>query len=158
MTPKRRSLALHRAVGRQWLHFTTTASDQVQVDISRDQLPGAINTMNLLARPIIALTANSSVYTGRVGRFVSGREGLLGTLGANRHGMTPRRFATVAEYIEFICEQVFYVLPEREGFARCGLPFTAYLAAHGGDPDADVWEAYLWHEHYTWNSARKSVV
>ena len=157
MTPKRRYLALSRAVGRPWMHFTSTASDQVQVDISRAELMDAINLMNLLSGPIIALTANSSVYAGRIGRFVSGREGLLAVLGEHRHGMTPRRFAGLDEFLAFLCGQRCYVLPEGRRFARYGRPFTSYLAAHGAALTAGVWNAYLWHEHYTWNSARPRV-
>jgi gamma-glutamylcysteine synthetase len=41
---------------------------------------------------------------------------------------------------------------------RYGRPFTAYLAAHGPHRRRTLrrglWDAYLWHEHYTWNSAR----
>ncbi len=154
MTPKRRYLALSRAIGRPWLHFTSTASDQVQVDISRAELVDAVNMMNLLSGPIIALTANSSVYAGRIGGFVSGREGLLATLGEDRHGMTPRRFATLEEFLAFACGQTCYVLPRGGRFVRYGRPFTSYLAAHGPGLNADVWDAYLWHEHYIWNSAR----
>lgn len=157
MTPKRRYLALSRAVGRPWMHFTTTASDQAQVDISRAELVGAVNLMNLLSGAIIALTANSSVYAGRIGRFVSGREGLLTGLGEHRHGMTPRRFGGLDEFLAFLCGQRCYVLPEGRRFVRYGRPFTAYLAAHGAALTAGVWNAYLWHEHYTWNSARPRV-
>ncbi|MDR7522107.1 MAG: glutamate-cysteine ligase family protein [Armatimonadota bacterium] len=149
MTPKARYVALHRAIGRPWLHFTTTASDQLQVDIARFELVDVINTLNLLSGPIIALTANSSVYAGRVGRYASGREGLLAALGAHRHGMTPRPYATLEEFLTFICGQTCYVLRDSTGFAPYGRPFTSYLATHGPDLDA-----YLWHEHYTWNSAR----
>ncbi len=149
MTPKQRYFALHRAVGRSWLHFTTTASDQVQVDISRDELMDAVNILNVLSGPIVALTANSSVYAGRPGRFASGREGLLGMLGANRHGMTPRRFASLEEFLTFICGQTCYVLKQDGRYVRYGRPFASYLATHGPDVDA-----YMIHEHYIWNSAR----
>ncbi len=152
MTPKRRYVPLYRAIGRPWLHFTTTASDQVQVDISRGELVDAINVMNLLSGPIIALTANSSVYAGRIGRFVSGREGLLGGLGESRHGMTPRRFMSLEEYVEFICAQCCYSLRRGDGSVRYGRPFTTYLTANG--PDLEM---FLWHEHYTWNSARPRI-
>jgi glutamate--cysteine ligase len=152
MTPKRRYVALHRVIGRPWLHFATTASDQVQVDISRGEILDAINLMNLLSGPIIALTANSSVYAGRAGHFLSGREGLLETLGDTRHGMTPRRFASLEDYVGFICDRVCYVLPREGRYVRYARPFTRYLADRGPD-----FEAYLWHEHYTWNSARPRV-
>lgn len=149
MTSKRRYLALYRAIGRPWLHFTTAASDQVQIDIARGELLDAINLMNLLSGPVIALTANSSVYGGGVGAFRSGREGLLAALGEHRHGMTPRRFARLEEFIGFVCAQTCYVLPAGRRYRSFRRPFSAYLAANGADL-----AAYLWHEHYTWNSAR----
>ena len=152
MTPKRRYAPLYRAIGRPWLHFTTTASDQVQVDVSRGELVDAINVMNLVSGPIIALTANSSVYAGRVGRFVSGREGLLGGLGEHRHGMTPRRFTSLEDYVAFVCAQRCYSLRKGHRFVQYRRPFTAYLAMRGSD-----YEMFLWHEHYTWNSARPRV-
>jgi gamma-glutamylcysteine synthetase len=149
MTPKRRYAALLEAVGRPWLHFTTTASDQVQIDITRGELPDAINVLNLLSAPLIALTVNSSVYDGRAGRYLSGREGLLGTLGASRAGMPSRPFASVEEFVAYICRYPCYVLREHGGFRVWNRPFAGYLREHG--PDL---EAYLWHEHYTWHSAR----
>lgn len=149
MTPKRRYAALQQAIGHAWLHFTTTASDQVQVDITRAELVDAINVLNLLSAPLIALTANSSVYGGRAGRYLSGREGLLRTLGAFRAGMTPGPVASVEEFIAYICRYPCYALRDPAGFHICNRPFLDYLSAHGLD-----FEAYLWHEHYTWNSAR----
>lgn len=151
MTSKRRYLALHRAIGRPWLYFTTTASDQVHVDVSRSELLDAINAMNLLAGVVIALTANSSVYTGRVG-VSSGREALLARLGEHRHGMTPRRFDRLEQFVTFVCEQTCYVLPKSGEFVRYRRPFAAYLASGGSDPG--MYEMYRWHEHYVWNSAR----
>jgi gamma-glutamylcysteine synthetase len=149
MTAKRRYLALHRAIGRPWLHFTTTASDQVQIDVTRGELLDAINLMNLLSGPVIALTANSRVYGGRVGAYRSGREALLAALGEQRHGMTPRRFETLEEFVGFVCAQTCYVLPDGKRYRAFRRPFTAYLAERGADLSA-----YLWHEHYIWNSAR----
>lgn len=149
MTPKRRYAALLRAIGHPWLHFTTTASDQVQIDITRGELAGAINVLNLLSAPIIALTVNSSVYGGRAGRYLSGREGLLGTLGEFRAGMTPVPFASIEEFVAYICRYPCYVLRDRKGFHLWNRPFEEYLQEHGPDLDA-----YLGHEHYIWNSAR----
>jgi gamma-glutamylcysteine synthetase len=149
MTPKRRYAYLARAVGKAWWHFTATAADQVHVDISRAEIVDAVNTLNLLSAPLIALTANSSVYAGRPGRYLSGREGLLGTLGENRAGMTPRPFRSVEEFVRHICHYRCYVLRRNGNFRTYNRPFDAYLRDHGPDLDA-----YLWHEHYTWNSAR----
>src|SRR5439155_774224 len=119
------------------------------VDITRAEIADAVNTLNLLAAPLIALTANSSVYAGRPGHYLSGREGLLGALGADRAGMTPRAFVSVEEFVAYICHYPCYVLRRGGGFREYNRPFTEYLRRHGPDIDA-----YLWHEHYTWNSAR----
>src|SRR5512135_365348 len=72
MTPRPRYAALYAAIGAPWLELTITAADQTHVDISRSELLDAINWMNLLSAPIIALCANSSVYDGRVGQYASG--------------------------------------------------------------------------------------
>ncbi len=152
MTPKRRYFALSQAIGRPWFHLTTTASDQVQVDITREELVDSINVLNVLSAPLIALTANSSVYGGRSGRYLSGREGLLGNLGEFRAGMTPRPFSTVEEFIAYLCRYSCYVLRDGAGFHAYNRPFEEYLAAHGPD-----FAAYLLHEHYVWNSARPRV-
>src|SRR3989442_3869961 len=103
MTPKRRYGYFAQAVGRAWWHFTATAADQVHVDISRAELVDAVNTLNLLSAPLIALTANSSVYAGRPGRYLSCREGLLRALGEGRAGMTPGPFLSVEEIVRHIC-------------------------------------------------------
>ncbi len=149
MTPKRRYAYFAKAVGRAWWHFTATAADQVHVDISRSEIVDAVNTLNLLSAPLIALTANSSVYAGRPGRYLSGREGLLGTLGENRAGMTPRPFQSLEEFVRYICHYRCYVLRRNGSFRLYNRPFEPCLRDHGPDLDA-----YLWHEHYTWNSAR----
>ena len=149
MTPKRRYVHLARAAGPAWWRFTTTAADQIHVDITRAEITDVVNMLNLLSAPLIALTANSSVYAGRPGRYLSGREGLLSTLGEHRAGMTPRPFNSVAEFVRYICRYRCYVLRRDGDFRHYNRPFEGYLQEHG--PDI---EAYLWHEHYTWNSAR----
>ncbi len=149
MTPKRRYAQLARAAGPAWWRFTTTAADQIHVDITRAEIVDAVNTLNLLSGVLIALTANSSVYAGRPGRYLSGREGLLATLGANRAGMTPGPFNSAEEFVRYICRYRCYVLGRDEDFRIYNRPFEDYVQEHGPDLDA-----YLWHEHYTWNSAR----
>ncbi len=149
MTPKRRYESLARAAGPAWRHFTTTAADQVHVDTTRGEVVDAVNTFNLLSGPLIALTANSSVVAGRPSRFVSGREGLLAGLGEDRTGMIPGPVTSIRGWVENICRLPCYVLRRNGGFEVYNRPFEEYLAAHGPDLDA-----YLWHEHYTWNTAR----
>ncbi|MGH2399368.1 MAG: glutamate-cysteine ligase family protein, partial [bacterium] len=149
MTPKKRYVHLARAAGPAWWRFTTTAADQIHVDITRSEFADAVNLLNLLSAPLIALTANSSVYAGRAGRYLSGREGLLGALDKHRAGMTPGPFDSIEQFVRYICGYRCYILRHDGVFRRYNRPFEEYLRTHGPDMDA-----YLWHEHYTWNSAR----
>jgi gamma-glutamylcysteine synthetase len=161
MTPKKRYGALLNAIGKPWLHFCTTAADQLHVDITRDELVPMLNWMNFVSGVIIALVANSSVYAGRAGQFVSGREGLLGALGAHRNGMTPRKFKSLEDFMTFICAHPCYVLKNADGsLTQYGRPFNDYLVHRPlgfSKPKGSLLDAYLWHEHYTWNSARARV-
>ncbi len=155
MTPRRHYRALLRAAGRAWLPLTTTASSQLHIDIARSELVRAVNVMNLLSGPLIALAANSSVYAGRAGRFLSGREGLLAGLGEHRYGMTPRRLVSPVDLIGYLAEFSCFVLPRGEKFLSVGIPFRRWLADEGARLSrADVYRDFLWHEHYVWNSAR----
>lgn len=154
MAPRPRYAALYRAVGAPWLGLTTTAADQTHVDISRRELLSAINWMNLLSAPIIALCSNSSVYAGRMGQYLSGREGVLRELGKFRYGMTPRQFDSLDEFIRYLCDYVCFVLPQDAGgFKRVCRPFGEYVRRHPNNSFVD----FLWHEHYVWNSARARV-
>ncbi len=153
MTPRPRYRALYRAIGAPWLRLTTTAADQTHVDICRAELLDAINWMNLLSAPLIALCANSSVYAGRAGKFLSGREGLLRDLGETRYGMTPRRFGDIEEFIRYLCDYRCFVLPDGDGFKRINRPFTTHLITYS----PNLFQDFLFHEHYIWNSARARV-
>jgi glutamate--cysteine ligase len=159
MTARRHYQALYRAVGTPWLRLTTTASDQLHVDITRTEIPQAVNWMNLLSGPIIALCANSSVYAGRPGRFQAGREARLAELGPQRYGMPSRLFYSAKEWIEYLGEFRCFVLPESGGFRRVNRPFSEVLTVEGqrGTSFEQLYQYFLWHEHYVWNSARARV-
>ena len=55
MSPKQRYQSLYRAMGEEWLWYAVTASDQVQIDIGRDELVHMLNLGNLMTPVIIAL-------------------------------------------------------------------------------------------------------
>ena len=159
LTPSRHYRALRRAAGTAWLRLTTSASDQLHVDITRAEIVPAVNWMNLLSGPIIALCANSSVYAGRAGRHQAGREAFLADLGEQRYGMPPCRFDTTAEWIQYLSEFRCFVLPESTGFRRTNRPFREVLVAESkrGASTEQLFQYFLWHEHYVWNSARARV-
>jgi gamma-glutamylcysteine synthetase len=158
LTPKLRYLALLEAIGPPWLKFCVTAADQVQVDMGQDDLIRHMNLLNAASGAIIAFTANSCVYGGRVGRFASGREGLTTNMVNEpfRHGSSRGPYADFEEYVRFLADLRCLCLPEGSGgFKQIGEPFTEYLRREPSvvDPEA-AYEEFLFHEHYIWPSAR----
>ena len=157
LTPKLRYSALLEAIGSQWLKFCVTAADQVQVDMGQNDLIRHMNLINAASGAIIALTANSPVYGGRVGRFASGREGLTVNMVGEpyRHGSSRRPYDTLEEYVRFLAGLRCLCLPDGNGgFRQVGEPFTHYLrGASARDPEA-AYDEFLFHEHYIWPSAR----
>ena len=157
LTSRSHYRAYHQALGKPWLRLTTTAADQTHVDISRSEVLNSVNWMNLLSGPIIALCANSSIYAGRQGRYLSGREGLLRELGIHRHGMTPAPFESFETLIRYLADYPVYVLPQDSGFRRVDMTFLKFADRElSRNPEA-LFKAFLWHEHYVWNSARPRV-
>ena len=158
LTPKKRYTALLEAIGSQWLKFCVTAGDQLQVDVGQDDLVRLMNLMNAASGAIIALTANSSVYGGRPGKFASGREGLTANMVGepHRHGSPAGPYSDLEEYVRFLAGLKCLCLPDGEdGFRLIGVPFVEQLRRDPAlkDPEA-AFEAFLFHEHYIWPSAR----
>ena len=100
---------------------------------------------------IIALCANSPVYAGRESPYASAREGVMAAIRANehRHGMLPRPMRDLADFVETIAQATYLIVRADGEIVPSSIPFTEYLRAHGAD-----YAAFLFHEHYIWNSAR----
>ena len=154
MSPKQRYQSLYRAMGAEWLWYAVTASDQVQIDISQSELTHMLNYGNLMAPVIIALCANSPVYNGELSPYCSGREGRMVGIHANehRHGMPPRPYQSIEDYIATNVHSTFLIRRGDYAVEPSSQHFSEYLTAHGADFDA-----FLFHEHYIWNSARLRV-
>ncbi|HXF64218.1 MAG TPA: glutamate-cysteine ligase family protein [Caldilineaceae bacterium] len=154
MSPKQRYQSLYRAMGDEWLWYAVTASDQTQVDVGRDELVHMLNFGNLMAPVIIALCANSPVYGGALSPYCSGREGQMAAIHASehRHGMPARPYASIADYVATVSQSTYLIRREHGEVLPSSHLFTEYLAEHGADFDA-----FLFHEHYIWNSARLRV-
>ena len=157
MTPKQRYQSLYRAMGNEWLWYTVTAADQVHVAISRAEAIPLLNFANLMAPVIIALCANSPVYANTLSPYCSGREAQHVLIHANefRHGMPVRPFRDALDFVERVAQATYLIHREaradqaRAAVIPAAIPFTEYLREHGPD-----YEAFLYHEHYVWNSAR----
>ncbi len=165
MMPKARYGVLLEAIGDPWLWFTLTASDQVHASIARDEVVPLSNTANLLSGVTVALTANSPIFADRVSGFMSAREGSMGEIHAaeHRHGMTGGPVADMLDLVQHFARQRFIMELRRaaDGTWRhevCPDSFASWLAQFGDDPAAagrqPVYDAFMLHEHYIWNSAR----
>lgn len=151
MAPKQRYHSLYRAMGAEWLWYTVTASDQCHVAIGRGEIVDMLNFGNLMAPVIIALCANSPIYGGKVSRYCSGREGQMAQIDAHeyRHGMPARPYTSITDYIRTISQATYLIVRADNEVIPSSQPFTDYLREHGPD-----YLAFLFHEHYIWNSAR----
>ncbi len=151
MSPKSRYKVLHDVIGPAWLHFTSTASDQVHIDINRTEIPVVHNVSNLLTPAVIALCANSPICGGASSGFHSAREGLMGEIHAAecRHGIPVGPIHEMSDWIEQLCDQKHLIHRENGQYLPQKGAFNNYLETHGPDFDA-----FLFHEHYIWNSAR----
>ena len=151
MTPKPRYLSLYRAMGDAWLWYTVTASDQLHVAICEREMMQLLNYGNMIAPLLIALCGNSPIYRGRPSRFCSAREGRMAQIltQEERHGLPRRPYTSMADYIERIAQATYLIQKADGDVVPSSYPFTAHLEAHGADYDA-----FLFHEHYVWNSAR----
>lgn len=151
MSPKQRYISLYRAMGVEWLWYTVTASDQLHVSLSRSEMIPMLNLGNLLAPVLISLCANSPIYAGRRSQYCSAREGQMAQIRGHehRHGMPAGPVQDVVDFVKIISASTHLILREESFVLPTSEPFTRFIAAHGPDFDA-----FLFHEHYVWNSAR----
>lgn len=151
MTPKQRYQSLYRAMGDEWLWYTITAADQTHVSIRRDEAIPLLNYGNLITPVLIALCANSPVYAGRLSPYCSGREGGHTLIHANehRHGMPVTPYADAFDFVRRISQSVELIRKNDSEVIPNAQPFWRRLLEEGADDDA-----FLFHEHYLWNSAR----
>ncbi|MCB9640695.1 MAG: hypothetical protein H6728_13775 [Myxococcales bacterium] len=151
MSPKQRYHVLHDVIGPTWQWFTATASDQVQIDISREELVPLLNLTNLLSPVVVALCANSPICAGEESGWLSAREGMMGQIHASsfRHGMPERPMRDALDWIETLARQQFLVRREDGTYHPETGTFLDYLEKKGPS-----FEDFLMHEHYIWNSGR----
>ncbi len=154
MSPKQRYQSLYRAMGQEWLWYTVTAADQVQIDITRDEALRILNFGNLMSPVIIALCANSPVYGRKRSEFNSGREGEMELIHANehRHGMPASPFTSFEDYVWRAADIQHLILQSDGEVIPSSHTFADALLQNGADMDL-----FLYHEHYIWNSARTRV-
>lgn len=150
MSPKQRYQILLDIIGKDWLYFCITASDQAQVDITRDEIIKLTNFGILMAPVVIAVCANSSVCGNDQG-YICHREGLKKSIfpDERRHGMIDRPYSDVPDFVTRLAEKTCLMLKKDGQYVAVNRPLIDVLGYLG----ADI-EAFLMHDHYFWNSAR----
>ncbi|TNE48256.1 MAG: hypothetical protein EP343_16725 [Deltaproteobacteria bacterium] len=151
MSPKKRYRVLYDVIGPTWLHFTSTASDQIHVEVDRSEIVDVHNVCNLLTPVMVGLCANSPIAGGSPTGFCSSREGLMSEIYTHecRHGMPVGPIGSLEDWMEQLCNQRHLMHRENGEYSIREGTFFNFLEEHGYDFDA-----FLFHEHYIWNSAR----
>ena len=67
----------------------------------------------------------------------------------HRHGMPARPYTSIADYVQTVAQSTYLIARTGDEVIPISRPFTEYLREHGAD-----FPAFLFHEHYIWNSAR----
>ena len=159
MTPKPHYAALHRAIGAPWLNFTVTASDQLHIDVRRDETILQTNLHNLLAPVIIALCGNSSIYADASGDCCVRETAMApppsGVDGIERYGMPRAPFADFDDFVTTLAALPVLLLPgETDSIADRRAECTGrtlrelYEAgAAGGDDRDEQWRHFMLHDH-----------
>jgi glutamate--cysteine ligase len=156
MTAKKRYRALLDVLGETWLWFTLTASDQAHVSVGRGEALAITSLTNLLSPLIIGLCANSPVFEGRPSGFCSAREATMGRIhaGNHRHGMPAGPTPDAASWVGRTFPMDYLMHKVGDEVQPVGRPFGAWLEEQGDLPLDDAFRAWVWHDHYVWNSAR----
>ncbi len=66
-----------------------------------------------------------------------------------RHGMALRPYQDLIDYVATLSQSTYLILRDSGQIIPSSQPFSAFLLEHGPD-----YPAFLFHEHYVWNSAR----
>ena len=93
------------------------------------------------------MTANSApIAADAKGRWRRSTPPSIGT------GCPPRPYTSIEDYVATVAQSTYLILRADDEVVPSSQHFTEYLAEHGPDFDA-----FLFHEHYIWNSARLRV-
>lgn len=122
---KSRNVFWERLFGTDVHLFTISASNQVHIDVTLNEAIDAINVFNGLAGAQIALTANSSIWNGKVDENYKSLGEAFWDWWLARHpgrfGIPQTKFCDLVEY--FLCIFDFKPVYVRRGNDVIGLPY-----------------------------------
>lgn len=149
MTPKERYLLLYKILKEAWLPFTVTASDQIQISITRSEVIPMMNFGNLIAPVLIALCGNSSVTEGKLSPFVSTREAGKSRCFSKdqRYGMIQKPYQDIFDFVLKLSQKRWLLHKENERFIIMN-------KEKFDEEKSPLFEAFMIHDHYIWHCAR----
>ena len=162
MTPKQRYGVLHEVIGEPWLWFTVTASDQVHLAVDRADALEATRVAHLLTPVLVAICGNSPICSGRDLGVTSAREARMGEIHSDfgRHGIPLWPDASWADLVSRYARQPWLVRSRHGVYVPAEGAFNDWLERMPHPDDAGdtvletIFNEFLMHEHYIWNSAR----
>lgn len=136
------------------VHYSTlSASDQVHLDLAKEDIIPSTNTFNKLNGFLVALFGNSPIREGKIGDMEP-REVLWDSLGKRRTGIPPREFTSVEDYLSYVCKLPF-IMAKDGGFTFD--PKQTFERFVKNKSPQEAINLYAFHEGTTWFSSRPRI-
>ena len=154
LTKKPHYRVLYNLIPEVWDWFELMSGDQLHVPIQQNELLTVVNVANAASFIVTALCGNSSIYDSRIAPAVSYREYHLQQILADssRHGPTPFAptkkdlIANVSGRRHLFFSDAKQYRVDFDSFQNWTEAFQSY--------SKEIFHEYLFHSHYSWNSAR----
>lgn len=127
-----------------------SASDQVHVDIPKQEIVPVVNVMNGFAAFFVTLFANCPVYEGP-NEYKAIREIIWDELGRDRTGLPLTSISSIEDYLERTWEMDCILARQGDKFFAPKIKFKDYVTDFDDD---ETFEAYKIHEGTIWFCAR----
>ncbi|MDA2935896.1 glutamate-cysteine ligase family protein [Patescibacteria group bacterium AH-259-L05] len=155
-TKKGRYDAIQCALGSKVNQTVITASDQVHIDIAREELIDSINIFNALSGPIIYLFAHSPIWNNTLdrNRRLAIRENIWASfVNKNRFGIPPQPFNGIEEFIWHILKLPLYIAKHENNYIVPNIPFAQWMKR-----DNNWKDQWKFHEGSIWFNARPKSI
>lgn len=152
---KRRHEVIQAGLGHGVNRITTTASDQVHIDISREELIYSINVFNALSAPMTYLFAHSPIWHSRIdaqGRLAV-REAAWSFADKNRIGIPPQPFKGIEKYIWHMLELPLCIAKHNNDYIVPNMTFAQWMQHNNNWHDQ-----WKFHEGSVWFNARTKSI
>ncbi|MCG9752838.1 glutamate-cysteine ligase family protein [Vibrio brasiliensis] len=156
-TPKVHYQSLAKVLGHRWDWFTVICGDHVHIDTCQRELLSMTSALDMAIPFVVAQCANSPLKDQALCDIDSYREyyQFQHRLEPSRHGIVGEPITSMEQLIEPRFEEQFLLHHSKCSgtYSAVGVPFSDWVRHHVASSQ-EVWEAFQFHQHYTWNSVR----